>query len=91
VEINIAVTSWSTIRVLHSTYSVPSRLIGETVRVRVWDDGLEVVYAQKMDLSILALSGAKATVSTTGTSSGRWCSSQARSRPIATGGTSSPV
>ncbi len=57
VEVQVGVTSWSTIRVLHNTYSVPSRLIGETVRVRVWDDRLEVFYAQKMELSIPRLLG----------------------------------
>lgn len=39
------VTSWSTIRVLRNTYSVPSRLIREEVEVRVYDDRLEVFFA----------------------------------------------
>lgn len=56
-EVDICVTSWSTIRVLHNTYSVPSRLICETVRVRIWDDRLEVVYAQKLVLIIPRLLG----------------------------------
>ena len=37
----------STIRVKQNTYSVPSRLIGEEVDVRVHSDRLEVFYAQK--------------------------------------------
>lgn len=37
----------STIRVLHNTYSVPSRLIGETVEVRVELEHLEVWYGQR--------------------------------------------
>lgn len=41
-EIDVGVTSWSTIRVKRNTYSVPSRLIGERVRVRVYDDRIEV-------------------------------------------------
>jgi hypothetical protein len=42
------VTTWSTIRVLRNTYSVPSRLIGEEVVVRVYDDRLEVYFADKL-------------------------------------------
>jgi hypothetical protein len=37
----------STIRVLHNTYSVPSRLIGEEVEVRVGLEELEVWYGQR--------------------------------------------
>jgi hypothetical protein len=37
----------STVRVLHNTYSVPSRLIGETVEVRVEVEHLEVWYGQR--------------------------------------------
>ena len=37
----------STIRILHNTYSVNSRLIGETVKVRVYVQHLEVWYGQK--------------------------------------------
>ena len=40
--VNVRVGSGSTIRVKSNTYSVPSRLIGEQVRVRVFDDRLEV-------------------------------------------------
>jgi transposase InsO family protein len=43
------VSAWSTIRVKYNTYSVPSRLKGETVRVRVYDDRLEVFYASEKD------------------------------------------
>jgi hypothetical protein len=42
------VTSWSTIRVKHNTYSVPSRLIGERVRVRIFEERLEVWYASRL-------------------------------------------
>ena len=41
-ELRVPVTSWSTIRVLYNAYSVPSRLIGETVTVRVYDYRIEV-------------------------------------------------
>jgi transposase InsO family protein len=39
------VTSWSTIAVARNRYSVPSRLIGEKVEVRVYHDRLEVSFA----------------------------------------------
>lgn len=51
------VSSWSTIRVQHNTYSVPSRLMGETVPVHVYDDRIEVWYAGKRDLTIERLHG----------------------------------
>jgi len=47
VEESPQVTSWSTIRVQRNTYSVPSRLIGEKVRVRVYDERLEVWFGDK--------------------------------------------
>jgi transposase len=40
------VTSWSTIRVSRNTYSVPSRLIGERVEARVFDERIEVFFAE---------------------------------------------
>lgn len=43
-EVDVGVTIWSTIRVKYNTYSVPSRLVGERVRVRVYDERLEVYY-----------------------------------------------
>lgn len=39
------VTSWSTIRVMRNAYSVPSRLIGEEVDARIYDDRIEVFFA----------------------------------------------
>jgi hypothetical protein len=56
-EENVAVTSWSTIRVRHNTYSVPSRLIGEWVRVRVYEDRLEVYHGDRHQLSVERLRG----------------------------------
>jgi hypothetical protein len=41
------VSNASTIRILHNTYSVHSRLIGENVKVRVYADHLDVWYAQR--------------------------------------------
>ena len=40
--VDVRVGSGSTIRVKSNTYSVPARLIGEKVRVRVFDDRLEI-------------------------------------------------
>jgi len=44
-EIKAKVRKSSTIRVKHNTYSVPSRLIGEEVTVRVFTEHLELWYA----------------------------------------------
>lgn len=57
VETLVPVTSWSTIRVSYCTYSVPSRLIGERVRVRVYERVLEVYYAERLQLSVERLKG----------------------------------
>lgn len=47
------VTPWSTIRVRHNTYSVPSRLIGERIRVRVYDEHLEVWLPGQRDAELV--------------------------------------
>jgi hypothetical protein len=46
-RLKVKVGPGSTIRVLNNTYSVPSRLIGETVEVRVQVEHLEVWYGQR--------------------------------------------
>lgn len=56
-EVDIAVTSWSTIRIDHNTYSVPSRLIGHRVRVRLYERRIEVFVAQRKQLEIERLVG----------------------------------
>jgi hypothetical protein len=53
----VKVTSYSTIRVARNTYSVPSRLIGEQVQVRVFDDRLEVHYGDKRQAVMARLRG----------------------------------
>ena len=45
--LRVTVSPSSTIRILHNTYSVHSRLIGERVLVKVYVDYLEVWYAQR--------------------------------------------
>ena len=52
VETFVLVTSWCTIRVNRCAYSVPARLIGETVRVRAFERRLEVYYADRLQLTI---------------------------------------
>jgi transposase InsO family protein len=56
-EHDVVVTSWSTIRVAHNAYSVPSRMIGQTLRVRIYERRIEVYIAQTMHLEIEKLSG----------------------------------
>jgi hypothetical protein len=56
-EETVRVTAWSTIRVKQHTYSVPSRLIGEKVKVRVFEDRLEVLYGGQLQLSAERLRG----------------------------------
>lgn len=57
VEEVVAVSEWSTVRVRHCAYSVPSRLMGESVRVRVYEDKIEVYYANTMQMSCERLRG----------------------------------
>ena len=56
-EKDIRVTSRSTIHVKYNVYSVPSRLIGEIVRVRIYDDRVEVYYGGKHQLTVERLLG----------------------------------
>jgi len=47
-RVDVGVGPTSTIRVKHNTYSVPSRLIGEKVQVRLYAEHLELWYAQRL-------------------------------------------
>ena len=58
-EDDVRVNRESTVRVKENSYSVPSRLIGETLRVRIYDDHLEFYYAQQLQLSVPRLLGRK--------------------------------
>ena len=51
------VTLYSTVRVLHNTYSIPSRLQGEEVDVRVHEDQLEIFHAGVLQLRVPRLLG----------------------------------
>jgi hypothetical protein len=57
VEEDVHVSEWSTVRVKHCAYSVPSRLIGEWVRVRIFEDRLEVRFADELQLACERLRG----------------------------------
>jgi transposase len=56
-EQDVTVTSWSTIRIDHNAYSVPSQLIAEQVRARIFERHIEVYYAQKKQLVIERMAG----------------------------------
>lgn len=56
-ELPVTVTRFSTIRVLHNTYSVPSRLIGVTLTVRVRAETLELYVGRTLTLTLPRLHG----------------------------------
>lgn len=56
-ELKVPVASTSTIRVKSCAYSVPSRLIGERVRVRLYEHRIEVYYIDKLELGCERLRG----------------------------------
>lgn len=56
-EQEVTVSPWSTIRCHHNAYSVPSRLIGERVRLRIYDERIEVWYTGLLQLSLERLRG----------------------------------
>lgn len=56
-EEDVRVSQGSTIQVRSNTYSVPSRLRGEKVRVRIYDERLEIYYAQKHQFTVERLRG----------------------------------
>jgi hypothetical protein len=56
-EEDVRVSEWSTVRVKACAYSVPSRLIGELVRVRIYEDRIEVKYGNTTELECERLRG----------------------------------
>lgn len=56
-EEDVKVSEWSTIRIKKCSYSVPSRLIYEKVRVRIYEDKLEVYYSGILQLTCEKLRG----------------------------------
>ena len=57
VEGDFCVSDWSTVRVRTCAYSVPSRLIGEWVKVRIYEDRIVVRYAGRDELDCERLRG----------------------------------
>ena len=57
VELLVTVTTWSTVRVKDNVYSVPSRLIGKEVRVRVTEREVEISFAGRQELKTERLLG----------------------------------
>ena len=57
IEHDVRVTAWSTIRVKHNAYSVPARLAREVVRVRIFDERLEVFFGGAPQLTVARLLG----------------------------------
>jgi hypothetical protein len=51
------VSEWSTIRVKHCAYSVPSRLMGEVLRVRIYEDRIEAHFGNAVQLACERLVG----------------------------------
>lgn len=56
-EIEVLVSSWSTIKIHANAYSVPSQLIGERIRARVFDTRIEVRLGGKLQLTVERLVG----------------------------------
>ena len=56
-EEEVRVSSWGTIRVKHNAYSVPSRLTGERVKVRLYEERLEVYFKGVHQLTVDRLLG----------------------------------
>ena len=56
-ELRLTVSRFSTLRILHTTYSVPSRLIGVTVTVRVRAETVEVYVGTALTLTLPRLHG----------------------------------
>lgn len=59
VDLHVPVSEWSTIRVKRNAYSVPSRLIGREVHVRLYENKLEVYYGNALQLSCERIIGRK--------------------------------
>lgn len=57
VEEEVHVSEWSTIRVRYCGYSVPSRLIGHQVKVRIFEDKIEVYFCGQLELACERLQG----------------------------------
>lgn len=57
IEDTAVVSEWSTIRISKNAYSVPSRLIGETLRVHLYEDRIEAYLDGRLELACERLRG----------------------------------
>lgn len=57
-DLEVRVTNWSTVNIKKSLYSVPSRLIGNKVRARVYEDRVEIRYQDVLQLTMPRLKNA---------------------------------
>ena len=69
------VRKWSTIQAVGRTYTVPSRLIGKEVQIRLYAEHLEVYYKDHLVERMERVKGEREAGSTTATSSAPWCAS----------------
>jgi len=56
-ELTSVVSEWSTIRVKHNGYSVPSRLIGHELKIRLFEDRIEAYLGNDLQLACERLLG----------------------------------
>jgi hypothetical protein len=56
-ELTSVVSEWSTIRVKHNGYSVPSRLIGHELKIRLFEDRIDAYLGKDLQLSCERLRG----------------------------------
>jgi len=90
-KVKVRVGPSSTIRVSHNVYSVHSRLIGETLDVRVYADYLELWHGQRrIERGFLACAARGSTTSSIATSSTGWCVSPGHLRITSTAKSSIP-
>ncbi len=57
VEEHVVVSEWSTIRVKHCAYSVPSRLMGHALKVHIYEDRIEAWFGDELQLACERLVG----------------------------------
>jgi hypothetical protein len=55
----VRVSEWSTVRIKCRSYSVASRLIGERVRVRLYEERIEIYFGGQLELAVDRLRGDK--------------------------------
>ena len=84
------VRKWCTIQVAGHSYSVPSRLIGKEVQIRLYADWAEVYYKGHLVERMERVRGEGKPTSITATSSAHWCASRVPSPATASGSSCFP-